>query len=90
MRRRKMRKWKSKRKKRRKKKIMIICLAPPLTLPYPLAKLPTLIELVIVNKTIVMIPQIFIRTGGPITVTAHKAGCNSKIESRSDVCLLRL
>jgi hypothetical protein len=29
----------------------------------------------------VMIPQIFIRTGGPITTTAHEAGRNPKIES---------
>jgi predicted aconitase len=29
--------------------IMIICLALPLTLPYPLAKLPILMELVIIN-----------------------------------------
>jgi hypothetical protein len=28
----------------------------------------------------VTIPQIFIRTGGPITTTAHKVGHNSKIE----------
>jgi hypothetical protein len=27
---------------------------------------------------------------GPIAVTAHEDGCNPKIESRSDVCLLRL
>jgi hypothetical protein len=32
--------------------IMIICLALPLTLPYPLAKLPTLMELVIINGII--------------------------------------
>jgi hypothetical protein len=32
--------------------IMIICLAIPLTLPYPLAKLPTLMELVITNGSI--------------------------------------
>jgi hypothetical protein len=32
--------------------IMIICLALPLTLSYPLAKLPTLMELVITNKSI--------------------------------------
>jgi predicted aconitase len=29
--------------------IMVICLALPLTLPYPLAKLPILMELVIIN-----------------------------------------
>jgi hypothetical protein len=33
--------------------IMIICLALPLTLPYPLAKLLTLMELVITNGIIV-------------------------------------
>jgi hypothetical protein len=33
--------------------IMIISLALPLTLPYPLAKLPTLMELVIINGSIV-------------------------------------
>jgi hypothetical protein len=38
----------------------------------------------------VIISQIFIRTGGPITVTAHETGCNLKIESWSDVYLLRL
>jgi hypothetical protein len=32
--------------------IMIICLALPLTHLYPLAKLPTLIELVITNESI--------------------------------------
>jgi hypothetical protein len=32
--------------------IMIICLALPLTPPYPLAKLPTLMELVITNGSI--------------------------------------
>jgi hypothetical protein len=32
--------------------IMIICLALPLTLLYPLAKLPTLMELVIINGSI--------------------------------------
>jgi hypothetical protein len=32
--------------------IMIICLALPLTLSYPLAKLPTLMELVIINGSI--------------------------------------
>jgi hypothetical protein len=32
--------------------IMIICLALPLTLPYPLAKLPILMELVIINGSI--------------------------------------
>jgi hypothetical protein len=32
--------------------IMIICLALLLTLPYPLAKLPTLMELVITNGSI--------------------------------------
>jgi predicted RNase H-like nuclease (RuvC/YqgF family) len=32
--------------------IMIICLALPLTLPYPLAKLPTLMELIIINGSI--------------------------------------
>jgi hypothetical protein len=32
--------------------IMIICLAPPLTLLYPLVKLPTLMELVITNGSI--------------------------------------
>jgi hypothetical protein len=36
---------------------------------------------------IVMIPQIFIRTGGPITVMTHETGRNLKIEPRSDVCL---
>jgi hypothetical protein len=29
----------------------------------------------------VTIPQIFIRTGGPITATTHEAGCNPKIVS---------
>jgi hypothetical protein len=37
-----------------------------------------------------MIPQIFICTRGEITVMAHEAGCNLKIESQSDVYLLRL
>jgi hypothetical protein len=32
--------------------IMIICLALPLTLPYPLAKLPILIESIIINGSI--------------------------------------
>jgi hypothetical protein len=32
--------------------IMIICLALPLTVPYPLAKLPTLMELIIINGSI--------------------------------------
>jgi hypothetical protein len=32
--------------------IMIICLALPLTLPYTLAKLPILMELVIINGSI--------------------------------------
>jgi hypothetical protein len=32
--------------------IMIICLALPLTLPYPLAKLPILMKLVIINGSI--------------------------------------
>jgi hypothetical protein len=32
--------------------IMTICLSLPLTLPYPLAKLPTLIKLVIINGSI--------------------------------------
>jgi hypothetical protein len=32
--------------------IMIICLVLPLTLPYPLVKLPTLMELVIINESI--------------------------------------
>jgi hypothetical protein len=32
--------------------IMIICLALPLTLPYPLVKLPTLMEFVIINGSI--------------------------------------
>jgi hypothetical protein len=32
--------------------IMIICLALPLTLPYPLAKLPTLMEFIIINGSI--------------------------------------
>jgi hypothetical protein len=38
----------------------------------------------------VTIPQIFIRIRGLITAMAHKAGCIPKIESWSDVCLLRL
>jgi hypothetical protein len=33
--------------------IMIICLELPLTSPYPLAKLPILMELVIINGSIV-------------------------------------
>jgi hypothetical protein len=33
--------------------IMIICLALPLTLPYSLAKLPTLMKLVIINGSII-------------------------------------
>jgi hypothetical protein len=33
--------------------ILIICLALPLTLPYPLTKLPTLMELVIIIGSIV-------------------------------------
>jgi hypothetical protein len=37
-----------------------------------------------------MIPQIFTWPRGPITATAHEAGCNPKIESQLDVCLLRL
>jgi hypothetical protein len=32
--------------------IMIICLALPLILPYPLAKLTTLLELIIINESI--------------------------------------
>jgi hypothetical protein len=32
--------------------IMIICLVLPLTLPYPLANLPTLMQLVIANGSI--------------------------------------
>jgi hypothetical protein len=36
-----------------------------------------------------MIPQIFTRVRGLIAATAHDAGCNPKIESWSDVCLLR-
>jgi hypothetical protein len=37
-----------------------------------------------------MIPQIFIRTGDPITVAAHEVGRNPKIESYSDVCVVEI
>jgi hypothetical protein len=40
--------------------------------------------------SLLTIPQIFIRIGGPITATTHETGCNPKIESWSDVCVVEI
>jgi hypothetical protein len=39
---------------------------------------------------IVTILQIFTRTRSPITMMAHEVRSNSKIKSRSDVCLFEI